>query len=84
MNSSLATGIVENPGANAEFHLMGIVRVRLVDFEVNGAPSGRFFELLVRPGLITGTCCGPPGGAWGNKVIAICGVDPGAFAACDP
>ena len=63
---------------------MGIVRVRLVDFEVNGAPSGRFFELLVRPGLITGTCCGPPGGASGNKVIAICGVDPGAFAACDP
>jgi Flp pilus assembly protein TadG len=75
---------VENPGANAEFHLMGVVRVRLMDFKVNGPPSGRFFELLVEPGLITGTCCGPPGGASGNKVIAICGVDPGAFAACEP
>jgi Flp pilus assembly protein TadG len=74
----------ENPGSNAKFHLMGVVRARLVDFKVNGSESSRFFDLLVQPGLITGTCCGPGGGASGNRVIAICGVDPNDFAACSP
>ena len=75
---------VENPGNNASMHLMGIIRVRLVDFVVNGPEAGRYFDLLVRPGLITGTCCGSGSGAGGNKVIAICGVDPAVFSACDP
>lgn len=75
---------VENPGANADFHLMGVVRVRLIDYKVNGNPNGRFFELLVKPGLVTGTCCGNGSGAAGNSVIALCGVDPNAFGACAP
>ena len=75
---------VENPGANAEFHLMAVIRVRLIDYKVNGNPNGRFFELLVKPGLITGTCCGNPASSGGNKVIALCGVDPNAYAACAP
>lgn len=75
---------VENPGANASFHLMGVVRVRLIDFEVTGAQAGRYFELLVKPGLITGTCCGNAGGAAGNKVVALCAVDPNQFDACAP
>ena len=73
-----------NPGSNAKLHLMGVVRARLVDFRVTGSDSSRFFDLMVTPGLITGTCCGPASGTTGTKVIAICGVDPGAFAACDP
>jgi Flp pilus assembly protein TadG len=75
---------VENPGANARFHLIGVIRAKLIDFKLNGADSSRFFDLLVKPGLVTGTCCGAPSGASGNKVIAICGVDPNAFAACNP
>ncbi len=74
----------EDPGGNALMHLMGVIRVRLVDFRVNGAEASRFFELSVKPGLITGTCCGSGSGSGGNKVITICGVDPGQFAACDP
>ena len=75
---------VENPGGNALLHLMGVVRVRLIDFQVNGPEASRFFTLSVKPGLITGTCCGGGSGAGGNKVITICGVDPSQFAACDP
>jgi len=75
---------VENPGGNALLHLMGVVRVRLIDYKVNGPEAARFFELSVKPGLITGTCCGGGGGSGGNKVITICGVDPGQFTACDP
>ena len=75
---------VENPGANADFHLMGVVRVRLIDYRVNGPQASRYFELLVKPGLITGTCCGGGGGASGNKVVALCGVDPNEFSACAP
>ncbi len=75
---------VEGNGSNAEFHLMGVVRVRLISFQVNGNPNNRYFELLVKPGLITGTCCGGGGEPSGNKVIAICGVDPNEFGACAP
>lgn len=75
---------IENPGSNASMHLMGVVRVRLIDHRVNGPERNRFFELLVDPGLITGTCCGGGGGAAGNKVIALCGVDPNEFGACAP
>jgi len=73
-----------NPGANAEFHLMGVVRARLVDFRVTGPEAGRYFDLMISPGLVTGTCCGSPGGTTGTKVIAICGVDPANFQACEP
>lgn len=75
---------VEGNGANAEFHLMGVIRVRLIDYKVNGPQADRYFELLVKPGLITGSCCGGGSGAAGNKVIAVCGVDPDAFIACAP
>ena len=75
---------IENPGANASMHLMGVVRVRLIDFRVNGPQHNRYFDLLVKPGLITGTCCGGGSGAAGNKVIALCGVDPNEFGACAP
>lgn len=74
---------VENPGGNAEFHLVGVLRTRLLAFKTNGQPEGRFFELLVEPGLITGTCCGSGGAAGGNRVIVICAVDRNAYLGCD-
>ncbi len=74
----------ENPGGNAMFHLAGVVRVQLIDFKVNGAEANRFFTFYIEPGLTTGVCCGGGGGAGGVKVIALCGVDPNQFAACDP
>lgn len=73
-----------NPGSNAKFHLMGVLRTRLVDFRVTGPNANRFFDLMITPGLVTGTCCGSPGGTTGTKVIAICGVDPANFQACEP
>ena len=67
-----------------EIHLVGMIRARLYDIDIDGSPGDWRIELKVDPGLITGTCCGPPGVLSGNKVIAICGVDPGAYLACDP
>lgn len=71
-----------------EIHLVGAVRARLYDFDIDGVPGDWRFELKVDPGLITGTCCGPSGASSdllsGNKVIAICGVDPDGYEACDP
>lgn len=76
---------VEGNGANAQFHLMGALRVRLTSYAVNGNPNNRHFEFEVQPGLITGTVSGgSSGGANNNSVIAICAVDPGAVAACTP
>lgn len=66
-----------------EVHLVGIVRARLNDFVLSGPPEDWFMDLTVDPGLIAGTCCGQPGLLAGNKVVAICGVDSGAFAACE-
>ncbi len=73
---------VEGNGKNARYHLMGVLRVRLVSYKVNGNPNGRYFEFEVEPGLITGTIGGSGSGANNNSVIAICGVDPGDVSAC--
>lgn len=76
---------VENPGANALFHLMGVLRVRLIDYRVNGNPNNRHFTFEVQPGLITGTVVGGSGpGDNNNSIIAICSVDPGEVDACSP
>ncbi len=66
-----------------ELHLVGTIRARLYDFDITD-PSNWWFKLQVGPGLVRGTCCGPPGVLAGNKVIAVCGVDPGEFDACAP
>lgn len=69
----------------SEVHLVGMIRARLHDFDLVG-PWWQYWslELEVDPGLVVGTCCGPPGLLSGNRVVAICGVDPGAFQACEP
>lgn len=67
-----------------ELHVVGLLRARLYAFDLGGSPQDWSVELKVEPGLITGTCCGPPGVLSGNQVIAICGVDPGAYLACSP
>jgi Flp pilus assembly protein TadG len=74
------------PGNNAEFHIAAILRVRLMSYKLTGQPSTHFFTFRVKPGLVVGPCCagGGGGGSAGNKVIAICGVDPGQFEACEP
>ena len=71
-------------GANERFHMMGVLRVQLEAYSVTGnpPPNTDFFQFLVEPGLITGTCCGGGGESSGNRVIALCGVDPNATAAC--
>lgn len=65
-------------------HLVGFVRARLYAFQLAGSSTTWRIELKIDPGLVTGTCCGPPDLLSGNKVIAICGVDPDAYQACQP
>lgn len=65
-------------------HLIGMVRARLYAFDLGGSPGGWWLELKIDPGLVTGTCCGPPAVLSGSKVIAICGVDPAEYLACEP
>lgn len=65
------------------YHIAGIIRVQLVDFNVTGAEINRFFTFNVEAGLVTGPCCGPPAPS-GIKVVWLCGVDPGDTSACNP
>lgn len=74
---------VFNYGDADRVHLVGMVRARLDDYELDGVPESWRLELQVAPGLVAGTCCGPPELLAGNKVIAICGVDPEAYAGCE-
>jgi len=69
-------------GANAEFHIVGFVRVRVVDFKFNGAESQRYMTLEFAPGIITGTCCNPGGPATNADVIAICAIDRNNLGSC--
>ncbi len=65
-------------------HLVGMIRARLYAFDLDGSTDTWSIELKVDPGLISGTCCGPPSLVAGNQVIAICGVDADAYEACQP
>ena len=68
-----------------EVHLIGMVRARFLGFRLNSPdPDTWWIDLMVDPGLVTGTCCGPPDVLSANKVVAICGVDPDAYLACQP
>lgn len=82
-----ATGNGSSP--TTLYHLMGVLRVQLLDFDLtgsNGKGKGKgnvpFLELNVQPGLITGTCCGTGSGSGNNRVMAICAVDPNATGSC--
>jgi Flp pilus assembly protein TadG len=66
-----------------EVHLAGVVRARLYSFDLYGSAEHWSLQLKVEPGLIAGTCCGPAGIGAGNEVIAVCGVDLGAYQACE-
>lgn len=66
-----------------EVHLVGIVRARLLDYQLDGEPDTWSIDIEVEPGLVAGTCCGPPDRRAGTKVIAICGVDPGIYGTCE-
>lgn len=55
--------------------LIGVLRARVYDFELDGDPSSWELELKIDPGLIAGECCGTAGLSAGNRVVAICGVD---------
>jgi len=66
-----------------EVHLVGIVRARLVGYQLDGEPETWSIDIEVEPGLVAGTCCGPPDRRAGTKVIAICGVDPGVYGNCE-
>ena len=72
----------EGTGGTAKYHIMGILRVRLLAYQTTGPQTDQFFRLEVFPGLITGTCCGSGGNDGGSKVITICGVDPNQTAGC--
>ncbi len=72
----------EGNGGNVEFHLVAFIRVRIIDFKVNGAESQRFFEFEVDPDLVTGTCCGGSAIDTGLRGVALCAVDPADTTAC--
>ncbi len=66
-------------------HLVGVLRARFYKYQLDGPPQDWWIELKVEPGLVAGTCCGPPGLRTGTKTIAICGVDPGPYdGTCEP
>lgn len=69
-------------GSNAQYHVVGFARVRIVDFQFNGQESQRFIELEFRPGVLTGSCCNPGGPQTNAVAIAICAVDNKNLGAC--
>jgi len=74
---------VEGPG-QTDYHIIGIARVRLMDFKMTGAEKKRFIDFLVEPGFVPGVPGGSGSGTGGNKVISICAVDATNTSGCLP
>ncbi|MGF1596915.1 MAG: pilus assembly protein TadG-related protein [Acidimicrobiales bacterium] len=64
------------------FHLVGVVRARIVDFRLGSWDDRPYLLLDIKPGVVTGTCCGDGAGAGGNRVVGLCAVDPDDLSAC--
>ena len=72
----------EGNGGGVRFHLVAFIQVRIIDSKVNGAENKRFFTFEVKPGLVSGTCCGGGGIDGGLRGIYICATDRTSQAAC--
>ncbi|MCP3935354.1 MAG: hypothetical protein GY708_08280, partial [Actinomycetia bacterium] len=66
----------------ADFHIVGVIRARVDDYDVTSDAEARFFQLTVEPGLISGACCGDSEMSGGSRVLALCGLDPEETEAC--
>ncbi|MDH3300503.1 MAG: pilus assembly protein TadG-related protein [Acidimicrobiia bacterium] len=75
---------VEGNGANARYHVVGIVRVKILQHKVVGAEDKRFLRLLVEPGFVPGIGGGSGSGTGGSKVVSICAVDATDLSGCLP
>ncbi len=72
----------ETVGIGPEFHLVGIVRARVFSFDVSTGHTPPQITLMVRPGVVGGTCCDGPAAWSGNRVVALCGVDDTGLSGC--
>ncbi len=76
----------EGSGGNpnlSKMHLMAFIQVRILDHKVNGGNQDDwFFTFEVKPGLVSGTCCGGGGADGGLRGIYICATDRTSQAAC--
>jgi len=70
--------VIDHVTSSVVAHISGVLRVRLVDFNVTGDNTTRYLEFEVDPGLVKGRCCNDdiryPAG---NSVIALCSVNGG-------
>jgi hypothetical protein len=57
---------VTGGGGNADFHLNGIVAVKITDFKANGAQSQRYLEIQFQTAVVSGGCCDDDDGAMLN------------------
>lgn len=66
--------LVEGNGNNALYHAVAVATVKLLDFKVNGSPSGQYFTFQFVPSIVDGPCCGT-GIDTGVRVVSICAVN---------
>jgi hypothetical protein len=66
--------LVSGTGNNAIYHAVGVVKVKLVAFNITGSPSGQYMTFKFEPGFVTGRCSGS-GPDTGARVVTICAVN---------
>ena len=74
--------VLTSSGGGADFHVIGVMRGRLENYDASPPSSTWFFQMTFDPYLITGACCGDPETSSGNRVLALCGLDPAELGAC--
>jgi hypothetical protein len=66
--------LVTGTGNSAAYHVVGAVRVKLIDFRITGPQSDQYMTFTFEPGFVGGRCCGT-GPDLGARVVGICAVN---------
>ncbi|MCB0991850.1 MAG: hypothetical protein KDB16_12785, partial [Acidimicrobiales bacterium] len=62
-------------GSNADFHVVGFVSLKIVDYKANGSESSRYLDVVFQTTVAAGKCCNGSTVDGGTRAVGLCAVE---------